>query len=337
MQRRRGTRCSFFNMTPHHFAAVFVALMCTASFAAAAPQDDYKLGPDSQVHEGVPKGTVTKSRFTTSKIFPNTERDYWVYVPAQYKPEHPAALMVFFDGHAYADDKGQIRVPVVFDNLIAKNEMPVTVAVLINPGAHPDKQGNDGKWKADNRSFEYDTLSDANVRFVTEELLPEVEKTVKLTHDPDGRAICGMSSGGIAAFTAAWERPDSFRKVYSMIGSFTSIAYRPATDGKCMQPGGDLYPTLIRKTPIKPLRVFLQDGENDLDNDHGNWHLANEQMLAALNFANTKADKDKSPGPRGPRYDVNHAWGHGTHNANHGGAILPDVLRWLWREDKPRE
>ena len=212
--------------------------------------------------------------------------------------------------------------------------MPVTVAVLVNPGAHPEKQGNDGKWKADNRSFEYDTLSDANVRMLLDELLPEVEKTVKLTRDPDGRAICGMSSGGIAAFTAAWERPDSFRKVLSHIGSFTSIAYRPAGDGKCMQSGGDLYPTLIRKTPIKPLRVFLQDGENDLDNDHGNWFLANQQMLAALNYANTKADKDKSPGRR---YDVNHAWGHGTHNANHGGAILPDSLRWLWRDYKPKE
>jgi enterochelin esterase family protein len=169
---------------------------------------------------------------------------------------------------------------------------------------------------------------------VTDELLPEVEKKVKLTHDPDGRAICGMSSGGIAAFTAAWERPDTFHKVLTHIGSFTSIAYRPAADGKPMQPGGELYPTLIRKSPIKPLRVFLQDGESDLDNDHGNWFLANQQMLSALNYANTKADKDKSPGPR---YDVNHVWGHGTHNANHGGAILPDSLRWLWRDYKPKE
>jgi enterochelin esterase family protein len=237
--------------------------------------------------------------------------------------------MVFFDGRNYSDVKGPIRAPVVFDNLIARGEMPVTVGVFINPGGHKDKQPADGKWKPDNRSFEYDTLSDTNAQFVIDEILPAVEKKVKMSHDPEKRAICGMSSGGIAALTVAWERPDSFRKVLSHIGSFTSIAYRPADGDKPMRPGGDLYPTLIRKSPIKPLRIFLQDGENDLDNDHGNWFLANQQMLAALKYANAKADRNQSPGPR---YDVKHEWGQGAHNSNHGGAILPDSLRWLWRD-----
>jgi enterochelin esterase family protein len=313
--------------------AVAVSLFC-AAFAIAGPQDDYKLGADSEVHDDVPKGVVTKYTFADSKAFPGTVRDYWVYVPAQYAPEKPAALMVFVDGHSYIDAKGPMRVPVVFDNLIAKAEMPVTVAVLINPGGHPDKQTADGKPKADNRSFEYDTLSDLNARFVIDEILPEVQKKAKLTQDREGRAICGMSSGGIAAWTVAWERPDNFSKVLSHIGSFTSIAYRPAKDGQPLQPGGDLYPTFIRKSPIKPLRVFLQDGENDLDNDHGNWFLGNQQMLAALKYANTKADKENSTGPR---YDVKNEWGHGTHNPNHGGAILPDSLRWLWRDYKPKE
>jgi enterochelin esterase family protein len=311
-----------------------LAVLLASAIAFAAPQDDYKLGSDSQYHDGVPKGAVTKQRFDSSKIFPGTQRDYWVYVPAQYSADKPAALMVFFDGRDYADTNGQLRVPIVFDNLIAKHEMPVTVGVFVNPGGHPDKQGTDGKWKTDNRSFEYDTLSDANVRFLVEELLPEVEKTVKLTRDPERRAICGKSSGGIAAFTAEWHRPDQFRTVLSHIGSFTSIAYRPASGDTPMQPGGDFYPTLIRKSPIKPLRVFLQDGENDLDNDHGNWFLANQQMLAALNYANAKADKNHDAGPR---YDVNHAWGHGTHNANHAGAILPDSLRWLWRDSESKD
>lgn len=314
--------------------AITIALTCLARFALAGAGDTYQLGPDSEYRENVPRGAVTKHSFDDSKVFPKTKRDYWVYVPAQYDGKSPAALMVFFDGKSYVDVKGPLRVPVVFDNLIARGEMPVTIGVFVNPGGHPDKQPAGGKWVADNRSFEYDTLSDANARFIIEEILPEVEKSVKLTEDPDKRAVCGMSSGGIAAWTVAWERPDSFRKVLSHIGSFTSIAYRPAKDGKPMQPGGDLYPTLIRKSPIRPIRVFLQDGENDLNNDHGNWFLANQEMLSALNYANEKASKI---GDRGPRYQVKHEWGHGAHNPNHGGAILPESLKWLWGDQMGKE
>jgi hypothetical protein len=302
--------------------SAFVFLICAHLTLAA---DDYQLGPDSQPQDGVPKGTVTKHTWT-SKTFDGTVRDYWVYVPAQYDGKTPACVMVFQDGEGYMNPKGGIRIPVVFDNVIQKKEMPVTIGIFINPGTFPP--GQPGGKGASNRSFEYDTLSDQYARFLLEEILPEVAKTYKLTDDPDGRAICGLSSGGICAFTVAWERPDSFRKVVSMIGSFTSIAYRPAQPGQPLRPGGDLYPTLIRKTPIKPLKVFLQDGSNDLNNDHGSWFLANQQMLSALEFANAKADKAAAPGPR---YQLNHAWGDGGHTNKHGGAIFPDILRWLWK------
>jgi enterochelin esterase family protein len=274
----------------------------------------------------VPAGKVTAHQWA-STLFGGTTRDYWVYVPAQYDGTEPAAVMVFQDGAGCVKPDGTIRVPIVFDNLIHRREMPVTIGIFINPGSFPaiDKRLP----PRSNRSFEYDTLSNQYARFLLEEILPEVAKTYRLTDDPERRAIQGNSSGGICAFTVAWERPDAFRKVVSFIGSFTAIAYQPAQDGRPMRPGGDLYPTLIRKSPIKPLRIFLQDGSNDLNNGHGNWFLANQQMLSALEWANLNADQTKAPGPR---YDVKHVWGDGAHNGKHGGAIFPDVLRWLWRD-----
>ena len=173
-------------------------------------------------------------------------------------------------------------------------------------------------------------MNDRYTRMLLEELLPEVAKSYNFTDDPERRAIGGTSSGAICAFTVAWNRPDQFRNVLSMIGSYVSIGYKPAADGQPMVPGGDLYPTLIRKTPIKPLTVFLQDGSNDLDNPHGNWFLANQQMLSALNFANASADGRKV---EGPRYRINHVWGDGAHSDAHGGAILPEMLRWIWGKD----
>ena len=282
--------------------------------------DDYKPGPDSERHQGVPVGKIEKHEWT-SKIFANTVRNYWVYVPAQYDGRTPACVMVFQDGGTYVNEKGADRVPIVFDNLIQKKEMPVTIAILIDPGRRPPLvDPANPQRRADNRSFEYDTLSDQYARFLIEEILPEVSKTYKLTSDPDGRAICGASSGAICAFTVAWERPDAFRKVLSHIGSFTDIAF------KIDQPnsrGGRMYPTLIRKTkPAKPIRVFLQDGANDLDNEHGNWFLCNQEMAAALKFAG---------------YDYKTEWGDGQHSHKHGGAILPDSLRWLWRDYKAKE
>jgi enterochelin esterase family protein len=281
--------------------ACSLLLVPLASLQAA---DDYKLGPDSLEQKDVPKGKVTKHTWT-SKIFDGTERDYWIYVPAQYDDKKPACVMVFQDGGAYVNIKGDFRVPTVFDNLIHKKEMPVTIGIFINPGTFPAK--GEGQKPRSNRSFEYDTLSDQYARFLEKEILPEVEKKYKLRQDAAGRAICGISSGGICAFTVAWQRPDLFSKVLSHVGSFTNIR------------GGDVYPGKIRKTAKKPIRVFLQDGSGDLDNEHGNWPLANQQMAKALEFK---------------KYDYKFEYGDGGHNGKHGGAILPDSLRWLWREDR---
>lgn len=305
-----------------------VALLALASVAFAA--DNYTVGPDSLPQPGVPKGKVTQHTWK-SKIFAGTTRDYWVYVPAQYDGSAPACVMVFQDGAGCVAMEGTIRVPNVFDNLIHRKEMPVTIGIFINPGEFADLDAKAPGRR--NRSFEYDTLSDQYARFLLEEILPEVGKTYRLTADPEGRAICGQSSGGICAFTVAWERPNEFRKVVSFIGSFTGIAYRPAQDGQPMRPGGDLYPTLVRKNPIKPLKIFLQDGSNDLNNQHGNWFLANQQMLSALDWANKNADDRQAPGPR---YQVKHAWGEGSHSGRHGGAIFPDIMRWLWQGYTPR-
>lgn len=268
-----------------------------------AADESYQFGPDSQRVEGVPRGKVTKHTWA-SKIFPETVRDYHVYIPAQADGKNPAAVMVFQDGHAYVNEEGEFRVPIVFDNLIHKKEMPVTVGIFINPG-HVGEQKPGSPWQASNRSFEYDTLSDQYARFLLEEILPEVAKLHPLSDNPDQRAICGISSGGICAWTVAWEKPEAFRKVLSHVGSFTNIR------------GGHNYPALIRKTENKPIRACLQDGKNDLDNPHGNWWLANLEMEAALKYK---------------KYDYQFVGGEGGHNGKHGGAILPDSLRWLWRE-----
>jgi enterochelin esterase-like enzyme len=268
--------------------------------------DDYQLGPDSMVQEGVPQGTVTKLQWKSEKVHPGTERDYWIYVPKQYDGSQPACVMVFQDGGSYVDPQKQFRATVVFDNLIHKKEMPVTIGIFLNPGVIPAAAAD--QTPRNNRSFEYDSLGDQYARFLLDEILPAVGKQYKLTDDPEGRAICGISSGGICAWTVAWERPDAFRKVLSHVGSFTNIR------------GGHVYPALIRKTEQKPIRVFLQDGANDLDNVHGSWPLANQEMAASLKFA---------------KYDYRFEYGDGGHNGKHGGAILPESLRWLWRDYKP--
>lgn len=301
-------------MFRRRLAVVCAVVLCQCLVLAASParagDEIYKLGPDSQRQEGVPQGTVTQHKWTTSKVYSGTERDWWLFVPKQYDGSRPACVMVFQDGKWYADEKGDFRVPVVFDNLIHRKEMPVTIGIFINPGvipaAKPDAKPQPKPRQ--NRSFEYDTPSDQYARFLIDEILPEVGKQHKLTTDPAGRAIGGISSGGICAWTVAWERPDMFRKVLSHVGSFTNIR------------GGHVYPALIRKTERKPIRVFLQDGSNDLDNLHGSWPLANQEMAAALKFA---------------KYDYKFEYGEGAHSGKHGGAILPDSLRWLWRDYTP--
>jgi len=281
-------------------------ILAAALISLLAQAEPYKHPPESERQDGVPQGKVTHGVWKSTQVFPGTIREYWVYVPAQYDETRPAAVMVFQDGHAYVGEKGWFRVPIVFDNLIAKKEMPVTVGIFINPGHKAEELPKPGWSDKNNRSVEYDTLSPLYAKFLADEILPEVGKTLKLTDDPNQRAICGISSGGICAFTAAWERPDLFRKVLSHVGSFTNIRR------------GHEYPALIRKTPPKPLRVFLQDGSKDLDNEHGNWPLANQQMAASLAFK---------------KYDYKFVFGEGGHNDIHGGSILPDSLRWLWREE----
>ena len=290
---------------------------------------DYPLGPDSLPQAGVPQGKLEGPLLFRSQIFTNTVRQYWVFVPAQYTPEKPACVLVFQDGQRATKTSGTLRIPQVMENLIAKKEMPVTIGIFITPGERGETYAEGNGNNPSNRAFEYDSLTDSYARFLIEEMLPEVGKRYNLTKDPEGRAIGGTSSGAICAFTVAWQRPDEFRKVISCIGSYTSIAYRPAHDGQPMVSGGEIYPTLIRKNPIRPLRIFLQDGANDLSNEHGSWFLANQQMLSALEWANANADRKNDPGPR---YQINHEWGDGAHSDNHGGAILPDILRWLWSD-----
>lgn len=282
--------------------AWLTALAWSLSLPAGA-QEPYVLGPDSHRQEGVPQGTVTQLRWTESKIFPGTVRDYWVYVPAQYDSSKPAPVMVFQDGKAYVSETGDFRTTIVFDNLIHKQEIPPTIGIFIDPGILPPSAS--GATARRNRSFEYDTLNDQYARFLLDEILPAVGKQYKLTTDPECRAIAGLSSGGICAWTVAWERPDAFRKVLCHVGSFTNIR------------GGHVYPALIRKFERKPIRIFLQDGEADLDNMFGNWPLANREMAAALQYAG---------------YDFQFVMGEGGHSGKHGGAILPDSLRWLWRD-----
>ncbi len=276
--------------------------------APAQEKKDWKPHADAQARDGVPHGRVEQMPVWESKIFENTVRDWSVYVPAQYDKAKPAALMIFQDGHSYVDVKGRFRVPIVFDNLIASGEMPPTIAVFINPGHDKSKGKPKNAWESSNRSFEYDSLGDRYARFLTEEIIPEVEKQFSISKDAEMRAICGASSGGICSFTAAWERPDAFRKVLSSIGSFTNLR------------GGNLYPSHIRKTEPKPIRVYLADTSGDLDNPFGNWPLSNRLMASALKYMG---------------YDVRFDWDEGYgHNADHAGALFPEALKWLWRKEK---
>jgi enterochelin esterase family protein len=292
-------------------AAALVILVTFATHAQDAakkqpsPDDQYVPGPDSKPQEGVPKGKVTKYTWDNSKIYPGTTRSYWVYVPAQYDGSAPACLWVNQDGIQY-------NAPVVFDNLIHKKQMPVTIGLFISPGDVPPKEGEAPRKRPDgrpagpkNRSVEYDTLSDAYARFLIEEMIPELKKTYKITDDPEGRAIGGSSSGGICAFTVAWERPDQFRKVFTTVGSFTNIR------------GGNKYPDMIRKADKKPIRMFQQDGSNDLNNQFGSWPEANKAMAAALD--------EKG-------YDHKFVFGEGVHSAKHGTMLFPDAMRWMWRD-----
>ena len=280
-------------------------LLCATALVSA---EEYALGPDSQPQPGVPKGTVSKYKLEPGKFYPGTPHNYAIYVPAQYDAAKPAAFMIFLDGSGSLNNN--VRVPVVFDNLIAKHDLPPLIGIFVDPGVLPAVTA-----QAQNRFervFEYDSLSDRYSRFLIEELIPEVAKKYNLSKDPNDRALSGVSTGAVGAFMAAWNRPDQFHRVLSFIGTFVAMK------------GADAMPALIRRTEPKPIRVFLQAGKND----HivpgqpygtfygGNWPMNNRVMLEAL----------ESTG-----YDAKLVLGDEGHNMKHGAAIMPEALRWLWR------
>lgn len=304
-----GRLVAFLLVVPASFASGQEPKPEASKAPRPGPSRPVKLGKDSLPQEGVPKGKLEGPFLFKSKVLAGTVRKYWVYVPAQYTPDKPACVLVFQDGQRAINPNGPLRVPAVMDNLIHKKEMPVTVGIFITPGQrgedYPEKAG---LGNPNNRSVEYDSLGGAYARFLVEEMLPEVGKGYNLTKDPEGRAIGGASSGAICAFTVAWERPDEFRKVISLIGSFTDIR------------GGHVYPDLVRKAEKKPIRIFVQDGVNDnrnARNPRRDWHLQNLAMVAAL--------EEKG-------YDMKHVFGEGGHSDDHGGEIMPDILRWIWRD-----
>jgi enterochelin esterase family protein len=304
-----------------------MSLLALAAFgagrvAAASISDVYLLGPDSEAHPGVPQGKVTDWEKLPSQAYPGTLHDFCVYVPAQYNPTTAASLMVFQDGHAWLQPTGDIRAALVFDNLIYRREIPVTIVVFINPGRTPEQPvATAQEWgdRSSNRPQEYNALDDKYAHVIVDELMPVLSQRYNISKNPDDHAIGGASSGAIAAFGVAWNRPEQFHKVLSTIGSFTNIR------------GGDAYPDMIRGAERKPIRVYLLDGVNDnrgvrKDNPESaydprrDWHLQNTRMLSALT--------DKG-------YDVSFCWGIGPHSQNMAGAMLPEMLRWLWR-DYPR-
>jgi enterochelin esterase-like enzyme len=287
---------------------------------AAPPQPNtdahYQLGPDSLPRQGVPKGEVRGPFVIPSQAYPGTQHTYWVYVPAQYDAAVPASLMVFNDGQAFKDMEGSVRAPNVLDNLIYRREIPVMLAVFINPGRTPEQpEPTPQEWgdRTTNRPTEYNTLDDKYARVIVDELLPALAKDYNVAKEPERRGIGGASSGAIAAFTVAWQRPNEFRKVLSIVGSFVNLR------------GGDAYADLVRSSEKKPLRVFLVDGRNDnrgqrrdgAYDPRRDWFLQNVRLMEAL--------RDKG-------YDLNYTWGIGRHGQKQGGAVLPEMMRWLWRD-----
>ena len=291
-------------MQKRAFAFLCLVGVSVAGLLAQTPSlapVDYSLGPDSQPQAGVPKGTLTQHTLAPGKYYPGTTHDYQIYVPSQYDASRPTPFMIFLDGNGYAGNN--IRIPVVFDNLIAKKQLPPMIGIFINPGVLPAlSEQAQNRYE---RIFQYDSLTPRFSSFLVEELIPEVGKRYNLSTDPNDRGIAGSSTGGVGAFVAAWNRPDQFRRVITLIGSFGNFR------------GADRLPGLIRKTEPKPIRVVMQTGRQDINNYAGSWYLENPRMVAALEFAG---------------YDVKLELGEEGHNARHGAAVMPDMLRWLWRD-----
>jgi enterochelin esterase-like enzyme len=286
---------------------------------------------DALQHPGVPTGTLSQRLTLRSKIYDGMVSDYWIYVPAQYDPKKPAAVMVFQDGEGYINRKGDHPALNVLDNLIAQGKIPVIIGIFTNPG---DISGSPGtptykfveaygnKWsrtlKDSMRSTEYDTVSDRYARFLHDELVPEVAKNYNLRTDAYSRAITGLSSGGICSFNAAWQRPDDFSRVISWIGSFTSIQWH---EDPAVADGGQDYPDKILREDHRNIRVWLQDGNNDQENPkYGSWPMANIRMANALKLKG---------------YDFRFSFGTGPHTAAVGGEEFAQELIWLWRGYDP--
>jgi enterochelin esterase family protein len=291
-------------------------MLWTATAAAQRPDDFYHLGPDSLAQDGVPHGRIEGPHTLPCEVFPETQHTYWVYVPAQYDSDEPCRLMIFNDGHAFMNPDGDIRSTNVLDNLIHRREIPVMIAVFINPGRRADQpEPNAQEWgdRTTNRPQEYNALDDKYARVIVDELIPALQQNYHISPRAEDRGIGGASSGAIAAFTVAWQRPDQFHKVLSLIGSYTNLR------------GGHVYPELVRAAEARPIRVFFQDGRNDNRGLRRNgqydaerdWFLQNTRLVEAL--------QEK-------QYDINYVWGIGAHNQKHGGAILPEMMRWLWRD-----
>jgi enterochelin esterase-like enzyme len=261
--------------------------------------------PDSYEHPGVPQGKISEKIVHHSKIYPGLESEYWIYVPAQYDPAKPAALMVWQDGQGHVARNGR-RTQNVIDNLIAQSKIPVMIQVFIAPGKVGEKAL---------RSIEYDTVNDTYTRFLRDEVFAEVQAKYNIRNDAYSRAIGGESSGGICSFNAAWQHPEMFSRVLSLIGSYTSIQWHPGEID-----GGNVYPNKVRKESKRNIRVWLEDGSEDLENDHGSWPLQNIQMANSLKLKN---------------YDFHFSWGNHAHSSAPGSAELPESLAWLWRDYDP--
>jgi enterochelin esterase family protein len=306
----------------HALACVSLAVVATALALAQNPAQNtnpdvvYHLGPDSMEQDAVPRGEIRGPFTLPTTIFPGTQHTYWVYVPRQYNPSKPASLMIFNDGQAFKAPTGNLRAQNVLDNLIYRREIPVMIGVFINPGRRPDQpEPTPQDWgdRNTNRPTEYNSLDDRYPRVVVDELFPVLFKDYNISKDPDDHGIGGASSGAIAAFTVAWERPTQFHKVLSIVGSFTNIR------------GGHQYPDIVLKSDKKPIRIFLQDGRNDNRALNANgtydetrdWFYQNVRLMKALTAKG---------------YEVNYAWGMNKHGQAMGGAIMPEMMRWLWRD-----
>src|SRR5580658_6313097 len=308
---------------------LILALFTSANFALAAPQPPkpeppaavnpdihYALAPDALVQDGVPKGEIRGPFTLPSNAYPGTQHTYWIYVPAQYDPALPASVMIYNDGQAFLNAEGDVRAQNAMDNLIFRRELPVMIGVFINPGRRPDQpEPNLSEWgdRTTNRPAEYNTPDDKYARIMVDELMPVLYKDYNISKDPEQHGIGGSSSGAIAAFMTAWERPDVFRKVLSNVGSFVNLR------------GGNVYPERVLASEKKPIRVFLCDGRNDnrgvgrggVYNEKDDWFYQNVRLMKAL----TQYGQD-----------VNYARGMNLHGQKFGGAIMPDMMLWLWRD-----